>query len=297
MIRDDDGASGSGSEPTKIDLGDDLVEKTAIIPGQAASTVSNSENPEPETAPSELIRNARILLAEGFPEEAKKVLRQLLLADAESEEPRALLEQIHEAELRQMFGSAEPAVRKSFTSSYDESILDADSDEIVRLLDRDLGIDCKEISFFSDERLLAEFADKVDREVGEFSTDRTDLAIGFIEMGLYSVAIRLVQSLLVAEDEALRLNVSALAGYAHLLNSEPYRTIGVLAPVLSDGEIDQSRKTECFYLMGRAEQMLGSHAKAMGWYFQAQSNETDYRDISQRIAHCKSAMAGKPPGK
>jgi tetratricopeptide (TPR) repeat protein len=300
VIKDDDDSSGSKlerHEPTSIDLGDDLVEKTAIIPGHVASTASAAGEDQPALAPSELIRNARILLGEGFPEEAKKTLRQILLADADHEEAKTLLERIHESELRQMFGSAEPAVRKSFSSSYDESILDVDSDEIVRILDRDLGLGEGEApavpSMFSDARLLAQFADQVDREVGEQSQDRADLAIAFIEMGLYPVAIRLLQTLLVAEEEKTRLNASALAAHAHLMNNEPYRTISVLQPVLNDGEIDKSRKTECFYLMGRAEQLLGAHARAIGWYYQAQSIETDYRDIARRIQQCKRVLAAK----
>jgi hypothetical protein len=308
VIKDGEESSGSGIEPTKIDLGDDLIEKTAIIPGHSASSVP-SDSP-PVQSSSELLQNARILLSEGFPEEAKKVLRQLMLAlasapeaSADLEQARALLEKIHESELKQMFGTAEPAARRSFTSTYDESILDADSEEIVRLLDRDMGLGglgglgagvSKELSFFSDERLLAQYADQVDRELGEGSaSDRTDLAIGFMEMGLYSVAIRLLQSHLVSESEEMRLNASALVGYAHLMNNEPYRTISVLQPVLNDIEIDKSRKTECFYLIARAEQANGNYAGAIGWYFQAQANETDYRDIARRIARCKEALTGK----
>ena len=301
MIRDEDSSNGSGLEPTKIDLGDDLIEKTAIVQGLPAPTPPPADDSSNFSSPlnpvADQMHSAQILLGERMPEEAKKILRQILISDPSQVEAKKLLEQIHESELKQMFSSGEMAVRKSFSSTYDESILDADSEEIIRILDRDFeigGLDtehaAKGLSFFSDVKLLTEFADKVDRDLGDAASDRVDLSIGFIEMGLYPVAIRLLQSLMVCGDEGQRLSACNLVAHAHIMNNEGYRAISVLQPVLNDGEIDKFRKTESFYLMGRAQQLNGAFTEALSWLLQAQAIEPGYRDSAERIAHCMTAL-------
>lgn len=300
MVKDDTNSKGSGLEPTRIDLGDDLLEKTANIPGRlpeeqssGGGSFSPADAPPPITPQTvaDEIQSARILLNEGFPDEAKKILRRILLADESHVESRQLLEEIHELELKQMFGTAEPPVRRSMRNQYDDSILHVDSDEVVRVLDKELGLGlesaARELSFFSDKRLLNRFADKVDREIGESVRDRIDLSIGFMEMGLYELAIRLLQILLVHDDTDERLSATALVAYAHLQSHEPYRTIAAIQGVLNDNEIPREKKTEFFYLIGRAQQTIGKFSEAVSWYFQAQENEPGYRDTSDRITRCK----------
>jgi tetratricopeptide (TPR) repeat protein len=295
VTKDDTDSKGSKSESTRIDLGDDLIEKTAIIPGHSASSASSeSSDPTPSVNPEEQIQSARAYLAEGFLEDAKKILRQVLLTDSESIGARKLLEEIHESELKQMFGTAEPVVRKSLFDNYDESILDADSDEIIRLLDRDMGLGGTlapvELSLFSDAKLLSEFSEKVDRQIGDSPRDRVDLAIGFMEMGLHLVAVRLLLPLTTSHDSAEQLNACALTAYSHISSEAPYRAISVLQPVLNDSDIDRSQKTESFYLMGRALQFLASYQEAIEWYLQAQQNEASYRDCGDRISRCRVAL-------
>jgi tetratricopeptide (TPR) repeat protein len=286
---------GSNDGLTRIDLGDDLVEKTAIIPGRSTSSeTEEAASAPPKISPDEQIKSARAYLGEGFPEDAKKILRQVLLADPQSIAARKLLDEINEAELKQMIGNAEPIVRKSLFDTYDDSILHVDSDEIIRLLDRDMGIgetlSPVELSLFSDAKLLAEFATKLDQEIGGHPQDRVDMAIGFIEMGLHAVAIKLLQPLASSADSSLQLNACALIAYSHINSDEPYKAISVLQPILNDNDIERSKKTESFYLMGRALQFLKSYREAIDWYLQAQEFESNYRDSIDRISRCRAAL-------
>jgi tetratricopeptide (TPR) repeat protein len=298
VIKDEDNPTHTGSSSSRIDLGDDLVETTAPRPGHPAPDPAPAA-PDPINV-AELIQNAGILLREGFPEEAKKILRQVLLNDGLHEKARELLEEIHASELRQMFGTSEPAARKSFfdsLGSYDQSILNSDSDEIIRLLDRDLDLSLKdagkELTLFSDASLLAKFTDQLIGQIGDSPKDRVDMAIGFVEMGLYRVAIKLLQNFAVSPDESDRLNAVAIIAYAHLMNEEPYQAVSVLQPVLNDGDISRIGKTECFYLMGRATQALADYSEAMAWYEHAQNNDPQYRDCQDRISRCKTALTAK----
>ena len=263
---------------TRIDLGDDLIEKTAFISGhELAKEVPSSSSPALEAT----IQNARILLNEGFSEEAKKILRHLLLQDRNDVEAQKLLEEIHASELKQMFAPGERSARKSFVNpAIDESALRVDSDQILRALDQefDLGI-CpgeKTKSGVVFKQLELEVSG-----VGATSRDRLDLAISFLEMDLYAHAAQLLKSVIRA-GEYPEVAISLLA-YCHLMNEEPFETIEVLQPFLNDMDIAERDKVEFYYLMARANQALGKKPEALGWYRQTTQVEPSYRDCEERI--------------
>jgi tetratricopeptide (TPR) repeat protein len=264
---------------TQIDLGDDLIEKTAFIPGhKLAEEIPVSSSPALE----ETIQNARILLNEGFSEEAKQILRQLLLRDRNNLDAQKLLEEIHASELKQMFAPGERAARKSFVNrGIDESALRVDSDQILRALDQefDLGMGFgggrpKSVTVFN--KLELEVAG-----VGATARDRLDLAISFLEMDLYTHATQLLKSV-IRSGEYPEIAISLLA-YCHLMNEEPYETIEVLQPYLNDMDIVERDKVEFYYLMARANQSLGKKPEALGWYRQTTQVEANYRDCEERI--------------
>ena len=261
---------------TRIDLGDDLLaEKTALIPGQQLSEeVPASSSPALDAT----IQNARILLNEGFSEEAKKILRQLLLRDRHDVEAQKLLEDIHGAELKQMFAPGEPTSRKSYVNKgIDESSLRVDSDQVLRALDRefDLGI-----TRGSTQTVFKQLEFEV-AGVGATSRDRLDLAISFLEMELYAHATQLLKSVIRAGDYP-EVAISLLA-YVHLMNEEPYEVIEILQPFLNDMDIVEKNKVEFYYLMARANQSLGKKPEALGWYKQTLQVESNYRDCEDRI--------------
>ena len=177
------------------------------------------------------VQNARILLSEGFPEEAKKILRQLLLQNKNNVESQKLLEEIHHLELKQIFSAAEPSIRKNYTaekSTYDESILDVDADELLKSLDEEFDLNLKP----SDSTV---FIAKELENSAPAPSDRIDLAISFIEMELYAHAKQLLLAVLRAESAPTLIAVSLL-GQSHLLSGEYYEVLSVLQPYINDAE-------------------------------------------------------------
>jgi tetratricopeptide (TPR) repeat protein len=265
----------SDLEHTKIDLGDDLLEKTAFVPGMGVGT-------EPTVDPRSIepsVQNARILLNEGFTEEAKKLLRQILIQNQSDVEAQKILEEIHHSELKQIFGTSETGARKSYTQpAYDDSILRVDTDEILRSLDEEFELD---VNAETSQGIFSNLSLSV---AGSGPRDRIDLAISFLEMELYTHATQLLKAVILEGESAAQSEIAvSLLAYGHLMNNRPFETISVLQPFINDVEVCPENRMEFYYLMGRAHQTLGRKSEALGWYLHVQQIEPTYRDTFERI--------------
>jgi tetratricopeptide (TPR) repeat protein len=264
---------------TKIDLGDDLLEEKTIVVSGIPEGLATQNDPHALEAS---VQNARILLSEGFPEEAKKILRQILLQNKNNVESQKLLEEIHHSELKQIFLVAEPSTRKNYTggkNTYDESILNVDAEKLLKSLDEefDLGLDpSRSQIFFSQELETSSPA----------PSDRIDLAISFIEMELYAHANQLLRAVLRTENSST-LTAVALLAYSHLLSGQYFEVLSVLQPYINDTEVLKEDKIEFFYLMGRANHALARTSEALGWFLYVESIDPSYRDNAERVKQLK----------
>jgi hypothetical protein len=316
----DDGA-------TRVDMGDDLLEKTALLPmpgadpAQAqpqpfsAPQAASPYEPSPSTGPGELIpagpialeqvedllESARILSGEGLLEDAKKLLRKILMADPGRVTARKMLEEIHESELKQIFGESDLPRRRPGTRPEDAA-LEASADSVLRGLDRDLGLgvseDCMP-SLFRDREAMERFAAGMDRDFASSpASERIDLGIAFLEMGLAALAVRhfraavgaLAFELAEVTDESVRTGASApllaatgLLAFALISDGRGFDATLALQPLLNDVEIARERKLDLMYLMGRAFETLDKPGDALGWYAQAAEIEPHYRDLDERL--------------
>jgi tetratricopeptide (TPR) repeat protein len=264
----------SPDEKTTVDLGDDLLEKTAVVQADPRTIEASAEN-------------ARILLNEGFPDEAKKILRQLLLKNRNDVQSQKLLEEIHNSELKQLFVSSESNTRKSFTQgggrfAFDESILNVDSDQILRALDEEFDLD------FGDRN--PEIFTKLDLELaGSSPRDQLDLAISFLEMELYTHANQLLRALIKQgnhSEVSAGVAVSLLA-QGYLMNHQPYEAISVLQPFINDADTSIEDKVDFLYLMARSNEALDKKSEALGWYLHVEESRPGYRDTPERIRQLK----------
>jgi tetratricopeptide (TPR) repeat protein len=264
---------------TKIDLGEDLLEEKTVV---ISSLPQEPEAQNDLRALEASVQNARILLSEGFPEEAKKILRQILLQNKNNVEAQKLLEEIHHSELKQIFSVAEPSTRKNYTAdrhAYDESILNVDAEELLKSLDEefDLDLDSQKAPVFITQELEAS---------APAPSDRIDLAISFIEMELYSHANQLLKTVLRTENSST-LTAVYLLGQSYLLSGQYFEVISVLQPHINDTEILKEDKIEFFYLMGRANQALHRSTEAFGWFNLVESIDPSYRDNAERLRQIK----------
>ncbi len=251
-------------EGTRVDLGEDLLEPTRVtgVGSPLLPSVGDFES-------------ARILLNEGLTEEAKKILRNLLIVKPKDVGARELLHEIQEAELKQIFGESRDRKPRGGTGSEQE----VDAEELIRNLDRDLELGDslgERMSLFQEGREMAKFAEKLDQDLaGISSRDRIDIGIAFLEMGLYGIA---------AKQFKAASTVSLLA-YALILDGKSFEAILNLQPELRDAEAapESSAKVELVYLMGRAYEALGQSDLASQWYKRTHEIEPFYRDVTERL--------------
>ncbi|MGZ3696611.1 MAG: hypothetical protein ACXWP5_00840, partial [Bdellovibrionota bacterium] len=244
----------------------------------------------PEARIADQFQSAKILANEGFLEEAKKMLREIVLADPHHVAARQKLEEIHGIELKQIFG--EERKRRPVTGRGEDSARapdPADADRVLRELDRDLNLSegLSGLSLFQDRLELERFAERLDRDLS--MQDRLDLGIGFLEMELYPVAARLFTSALreiclgeLRDDEHL-VSAAALLASALTMDGRAFEAATSLQPLLNDTELAAGLKLEIFYQMGRAYEALGQLPLASEWYRQISKTDPRYRDIEDRL--------------
>ena len=283
-----DSTPGSG-EGTRIDLGEDLLSE----PTRAFTLERPNSTPDsvPPSSPRDQWESAKILFNEGFVEESKRALHQILIHDPSHVEARRKLQEIHELELKQIFSNEVARPRPLQRGSKASVEVKAwEVDRIIQDLDRDLKLGMSGLSLFQDDDALDRYADQIDQEQSVLDIQgRTDLGIAFLEMELYRVATRQFERALALASEQEPVDsqsvvaVTALLAYSHLLDGRAFESAAVLQPVLKDQEILESSKVEVLYLMGRACEQQGKRELARAWYRKVLELSPSYRDAMDRL--------------
>lgn len=292
------------------DSGSDLLElPTAVIERAETNPAARAAQELPLGSIdwndlNDAVRSAEILMNEGLLEEAKSILRKALRHDSHCVPARVLLEKIHDRELQQIFNSTSGGSRSGHATRLfrgfgahapaEEGLAARGFTALERELgmDRELAFDQKplEFSLFQDADAMQAYAFRLDRSMrGASPRDRMDLGVGFMEMGLYDLAIRQFraadQAIRDAENPDFELERSALCLLAQALigANRFYEAILSLERMIMDGEISKKEKTELFYLMGRAQESLEKPEIAAQWYQQAIESQPNYRDTRERL--------------
>lgn len=265
---------------TRIDLGEDLLDKTAV----------SIEVPHPLLTPTSSVsttdfESARILLNEGMAEEAKKILRKLLITNPSYVAAKDLLAEIHEQELKEIFSGASSA-RKNYAKVIPDSTPPSDTnpDTVIQSLDADHQLGILPALLRSDDT-MNELITSVDAQLPRMEPhDHIDLGVGFMEMTLYPLAHRqfdLARQAATSPDDLL--SATTLLAYSYILASKPFDAISCLQSLLNDPEVAIEDKIELFYLMGRSNELIRKSETARTWYEHAAQIDPYYRDIQERL--------------
>ncbi len=290
---------------TKVDLGDDLLAaKTRMIDLALDMTEPGPQSLENRhSRPLELsevsgqYQSAAILLREGMLEEAKRVLRRILLVDERHAPSRKLLEEIHERELKQMFASSghtRPIRRPNARRGQDSApVTSDDPDVVLDALDRELGLGlARQAAEPPPLSLFREFEAESPASVpGIGAQDRIDLGVAFFEMGFVELAIRQFEfackAILVGpggpgSEDSLIAGTGLLAR-AQIEGGHAFQATLNIEPLLRDMEVSHAKKLELLYLMGRACEELKQPDQAALWYGQVGQLDSEYRDVRARV--------------
>jgi|GEM_PF-631532 tetratricopeptide (TPR) repeat protein len=275
-------------DKSKIDLGEDLLQKVAPVSTEFLA----------EGTIEDIFQSARILMQEGFVSDAKSELRKILIRNPEFLEAQKLLQQISETELKNAL-EGQP-IRPTFTSSSLQHTT-GDTQELMQRLDQELelgifadtppSVKLSRFSLFSDQELLQEYILTLEKELAQASPrDWIDLGVGFLEMELSMIAIRLfsgaqkrLEGWEDSQSQELNLSATSLLALALLQEGKPYEAYSEIQPLLHDLDIPLDRKVELYYLVGRAFESLRKFQMAQEFYSQVIKIDPKYRDTSDRI--------------
>ena len=316
---------------TSVDLGDDLLETTRVLPGigfdeesgdgaspaSGESAVDRKRPSSPATPPefrtrvafptreparlpgvlgpltsdeiTDRMESVRILLNENLLDEAKRILRQIILAQPSHVAARKKLHDVHELELKGIFGES----RRPKRSAKREPVPSrAESEDVMRSLDRDLELGvfadgdageaaAIEISLFGSRQAMDEFAEKLDSDLRSCGArDRMDIGIAFLEMGLFELAARQFRAS--NREPGFASASTALLSFALIQSGRPFEATLGLEPFLSDPEVPRHEKLEFMYLMGRAHERLRKPEKARRFFEAVREIDPHYRDVDDR---------------
>lgn len=298
--------SSDSFDQTRVDLGDDLIEKTAILQrpssqqGESPPPVATSPTPQAQ-GPEDDLESARILRGEGLWEDAKKILRRLLISVPNHAEARKLLKEIQEDELRRIFSSEAPSGpgRGGFGMVQEapevpfEAVLESWIRELPELEGEAIPAVWRTEPFLS----------HLSATVGALpAKDHEDLAIAFQEMGLFEAANRLFEELFTKmppdspESAMTRREVGALYSGGLLEADRALDAVAVLQPLIADAEVKEDDKVELYYQMGRARERLGQVDEAVFYLSAAERVSPGYRDAQRKVARMRGEARTRTRG-
>lgn len=266
----------------EIDLGDDLLENTI----ESVSPIQSEEKFDPQ----DKLKSAEIFFSEGFLEEAKRVLREIIRKDPRSVQAKRRLEAIQNKEIESLL--------KVYPES-DNYPEQESPDRVTGQLLKDLGMeDLNEESEFLSAEELKSFEKKIDTLYSNSSDqERIDLGIAFLTMGLVSLAEN--QFRIVASHSPLRkshpkqpffekevihiLSANYLLILTLLDSGKHFEAVLLAESIACSGDLSNDLKVHFYYLLGRAQEGLGNFGAAKEFYHQAALIDSDYRDVKDRI--------------
>jgi hypothetical protein len=237
---------------------------------------------------AEKLETAKILESEGFREDAKKILRGLLIRDSANLPARTLLTRIQDEEL-QLLLSAEPMVPvRARTSSL--SPVEASAEETLGRLEKELGLAPEPDPALAPAHPRASLANaEFDRLLaGTSARERLDWGIAFHEMGLLELASR--QFEIARGDLEHRGEAACLKANSLLVADKPAEALLVLEETLAEDELSPAQRVESRYLAGRASESLGKRREALVLYRGVERLEPGYRDTRERIVRLERGV-------
>ncbi|MGE4231951.1 MAG: tol-pal system YbgF family protein [Bacteriovoracia bacterium] len=260
---------------TSIDLGEDLLH-----PDKQQSTADIA----PVSDAANQLEQAEILEKENLYDDAKKILRKILIQKKASSDlirkAQDLLDKIHLTEEKQLLHT-----EKKFFSEVDNY----DKIDVARLiakLDYDLRLDFQKEQvqvipdLFKDKDSLEKYIESIHALDLSFA-EQKDLGIAFLVMDIYPIALALFEVL--ARNEKFRIEATYLIGVCLLQANRAVEATIRLAPMVKDVSLDEQNRCDFLYLMGRAFEMLGDKRKAKEFFKKIYKAIPRYKDVSEKI--------------
>ncbi|RYZ65208.1 MAG: hypothetical protein EOP09_14650, partial [Proteobacteria bacterium] len=220
---------------TTIDLGEDLLKtKTSLDSSDLRGEKTTELQRALVESPSDLIANAKILLSEGLFDDAKRLLRKILINDPANAQAPRILEEIQEVEIQKLLQHEEG------TSFFGRRKADRDLREPLQVLheladDLHIEIEDHDDNPFPDGETESQFQSFLATvSIGALSRDRLDLGVALMQMQLYDYAVLEFEK--VEHDLDLQTQAKSLKAFALILGGKPFQALLELDPLIENPE-------------------------------------------------------------
>lgn len=268
-------------------MGEDLLEPTHALERPSPLSAGAADHPEPAESAAyniqEELQRGEIFYQERLFEDAKKVFRKVLRHEPNNQSARGFLDEIQRQEVQELLGEEPPRKRLGAGSSADDSPAD-----VLEKLERDLqiSVDKSELKavpdLFETQNELDRYGAKVLATLRDLvPQDRIDIGIAHLEMGLFQIAERILET--VVRYDEFKLQGMYLLGLALIYGGKPIEATIRLEPLCRDLTLGESTKTDYLYLMGMAFERLGDTRKAREFYRRAFTLNPKYRDVVDKL--------------
>lgn len=269
-------------ESTRVDLGDDLIDKTRVADSDARA---GGERP---FSAEDALSSADILIGEGLYEEAKKILFRVLRERPELVQARDKLDRLHQEELEQILSGSTPTRRGPIAYAFDH-------ERVLEKLNRDLKLDVfdAESSSPAAERFRESLKFSLD---GADAQDQMDLGIAFYEMSLFGLALERFQDALKAarrkdpEDVRAALSAEYLQALTLVQMGRESEALVLLQPHLIRSDLEMEDRVHFMYLHARALERGGRPAEARAVLESILAWDPFYRDVRDRVLALRVAQ-------
>lgn len=273
---------------TQVDLGDDLLKTRTLM------RPIEERNPAPVESPDELLVNAKILIGEGLLDEAKAVLRKILLVDSANAGAQEKLAEIQKLEIKQILNTDGPRSRRSYRPKGKNADDVFDPEQVLASLEKDIGMPDVDTEPFGDAAERSAFVASIEAQYQQATAqDRIDLGIGFMEMGLFKLAIE--QFLVASRDPMTEKKAIALGAYTKILSGRAFDALLDLDPLVADASVSPEGKLDYGYLVARAYEALTRYDQAAIWYRGVLQIDSQYRDSQERLKKCERILSSSSP--
>ena len=261
-------------ESTRVDLGDDLIDKTRIADSDARAGAERPFSAE------DALQSADILIGEGLFEEAKKILFRVLRERPELVQARDKLDRLHREELEQILSGSSPARRAHFAYAFDH-------EQVLEKLNRDLKLDV--FGAESGDATSTKFRESLKLSLeGARAQDQIDLGVAFFEMGMFDLALERFQESVKAalhvdpEDSRAVLSAQYFQALTLLQMGRESEALVLLQPHLIRSDLEMEDRVHFMYLHARALERSGRPVEARAVLESILAWDPFYRDARDR---------------
>ena len=262
-------------ESTRVDLGDDLIDKTRVADSDARA---GGERP---FSVEDALQSADILIGEGLFDEAKKILFRVLRERPELVQARDKLDRLHQEELEQILSGSSPVHRGHFAYAFDH-------EEVLEKLNRDLKLDVFGVE--SRDAASAKFRESLKLSLeAATAQDQIDLGVAFFEMGMFDLALERFRDAAKAarrvdpEDGRAVLSSQYFQALTLVQMECESEALVLLQPHLIRSDLEMEDRVHFMYLHARALERSGRPVEARAVLESILVWDPFYRDARDRM--------------